>query len=77
MKNKLLFITKSNGDFTDIIKTKCKKNEVTWLQLWSGVGTQGMQNKYPKLKIIKSFEIIYNDDHYRIADGVTNISNNW
>jgi hypothetical protein len=77
MKNNLLIITKYNGDYIDILENNCKKYEVTWLQLWPVVGTQEMQNKYPSLKIIKSSEHINNDDHYRIADEVTNISNNW
>ena len=77
MKEKLLIITKYPGDYSSIIDSNYSKYEIIWLQLFPVVGTTNLIKKYPEIKVVRSVDYIKNEDHYRIAKEVTNISNNW
>lgn len=72
-----LIITKYPGDYLSIIESNYKNNDIVWLQLWPVVNTKEIEKEFPKVEVIKSIDFISNEDHFRIANEVTEISNNW
>ena len=77
MKNKLLIITRFPDNYKDIIELKYNEYELIWLQLWPVTNNDDIMSNCPNLKVIKSSDLITNEDHFKIAKEVTNISNNW
>ena len=77
MKNKTLIITRFSEDYSTIIESLDEKENLIWLQLWPVLNTAAIIKNHPKLKVLKSIDFTTNDDHYKIAQEVRNISTNW
>ena len=77
MKRRQLLITKFSYDYSEIIKSLYPHGHIVWLQLWPVINTNDITLLYPEIEIVKSTDLIKNEDHFKIAREVTNVSNNW
>ena len=75
--NKILIISANNYSINKVLNEYDDDANIVWLQLWPSFETGTVQIKYPKILIETSLDYITKDDHYRVAEDVVYISNNW
>ena len=71
-----LIITNFDADYSSIIKAN-NSSDIIWLQLWPVSNINQIINNFPQVRIVKLTDFINNDNHYEIANKVTEISENW